>query len=128
MGATCLPELVSLYYGINYYEMIVKNALGEDPRQVFDRRAAQETPNASRFITADRTGVLRGITNNNAPASDIAMLELYAKAGTPSAALRTAKTVSGRWWSPAPRWTTASAVWTRSRAGSCWTMRTELPF
>ena len=54
---------------------------GEDPRQVFDRRAAQETPNASRFITADRTGVLRGITNNNAPASDIAMLELYAKAG-----------------------------------------------
>ena len=61
--------------------MIVKNALGEDPRQVFDRRAAQETPNASRFITADRTGVLRGITNNNAPASDIAMLELYAKAG-----------------------------------------------
>ncbi len=81
VGATCLPELVSLYYGINYYEMIVKNALGEDPRQVFDRRAAQETPNASRFITADRTGVLRGITNNNAPASDIAMLELYAKAG-----------------------------------------------
>lgn len=37
VGATCLPELVSLYYGINYYEMIVKNALGEDPRQVFDR-------------------------------------------------------------------------------------------
>ena len=28
-GATCLPELVSLRYNCNYYEMIVRNALGE---------------------------------------------------------------------------------------------------
>lgn len=29
-GATCLPELVSLRYDCDYYEMIVRNALGEN--------------------------------------------------------------------------------------------------
>lgn len=28
-GATCLPELVSLRYGINYYDLILSNALGQ---------------------------------------------------------------------------------------------------
>ena len=29
-GGTCLPEMVSIYYGINYYEAIVRLALGMD--------------------------------------------------------------------------------------------------
>jgi len=28
-GATCIPELISMYYGFDYYEKILKNALGE---------------------------------------------------------------------------------------------------
>lgn len=28
-GATCIPELISIHYGIDYYEMMIKKALGE---------------------------------------------------------------------------------------------------
>lgn len=28
-GATCIPELISLYYGFNFYEKILQNAFGE---------------------------------------------------------------------------------------------------
>ena len=30
-GATCLPELVSTYYGFDYYEQIIRVALGMNP-------------------------------------------------------------------------------------------------
>lgn len=29
-GATCLAELVSLYYGFDYYEQLIKAAMGEN--------------------------------------------------------------------------------------------------
>lgn len=28
-GATCIPELISMYYGFDFYELMLKNALGE---------------------------------------------------------------------------------------------------
>ena len=82
-GATCLPELVSLYYGIDYYEMIVRMAMGEDPRTVFDGRAHAPTPNASRFLMADKSGVLKEVANDNPPSEDIALMELYVSPGDP---------------------------------------------
>lgn len=80
-GATCLPELVSLYYGIDYYEMIVQMAMGEDPRPVFEGRASIPTPNASRFLMADKSGVLKELVNDNPPSDDIALMEFYVKPG-----------------------------------------------
>ena len=79
-GATCLPELVSLYYGVDYYEMIVQMAMGEDPRAIFNKRTGKTTPNASRFLMADRDGVVKSI-RCDAAGEDIALLELYAKPG-----------------------------------------------
>ena len=79
-GATCLPELVSLYYGVDYYEMIVQMAMGEDPRAVFNARAGKTTPNASRFLMSDRDGIVKNI-RCDATGEDIALLELYAKPG-----------------------------------------------
>lgn len=34
-GANCLPELVSAKYGINYYQMVILGAVGEDPVSYF---------------------------------------------------------------------------------------------
>lgn len=28
-GATCIPELISMYYGFDFYELMIRNALGE---------------------------------------------------------------------------------------------------
>ena len=79
-GATCCPEMVSLYYGVDYYEMIARMALGEDPRPLFAKRSAKRTPNASRFLTAPRDGVIEDI-RCDITGDDIAVLELYPKPG-----------------------------------------------
>jgi len=81
VGATCLPELVALYYGVDYYEMIAKMAVGEDPRPVFENRPGTETANASRFLMADREGVLKELINNNPPSDDIALMDIYVQPG-----------------------------------------------
>ncbi len=81
VGATCLPELVALYYGIDYYEMIVKTAMGEDPRPVFYNRPGTLTANASRFLMADQVGVVKEIVNKNPASDDIALMDIYVQPG-----------------------------------------------
>ncbi len=54
-GATCLAELVSLYYGFDYYEKIIKVALGEEV--CFESKEAN--PNASHLIMSNKTGVIK---------------------------------------------------------------------
>lgn len=81
VGATCLPELVSIYYGINYYEMIVELAMGKDPRSIFYNRNKIETPNASRFLMSNKNGVVKNIKNNIIDDEDIVLLDLYVKKG-----------------------------------------------
>ena len=49
-GATCLPEMVGLYYGINYYEAIVRLAMGMDVRFMF-RKDAPHRANLSKILT-----------------------------------------------------------------------------
>ncbi len=79
-GATCLPELVSLYYGVDYYAMIAEMAMGEDPRIRFNARPGTETPNASRFLMAPKNGIVKSISCE-AQGDDVALLDLYAKPG-----------------------------------------------
>lgn len=81
VGATCLPELVALFYGVDYYEMIVKMAMGEDPRPIFYARSGKETANASRFLMANRKGILKELVNQNPPSDDIALMDVYVKPG-----------------------------------------------
>lgn len=62
-GATCLVELVSLYYGFDYYEKILRVALGEK----VDFLPANEVrvPNASHLLMSDKDGVIVSIQNEN---------------------------------------------------------------
>ena len=72
-GATCLAELVSIYYGYDYYEKILKVALGEE----VDFNAADGSPaasyagvpNVSKLLMSDKDGVIKSQTDNN-PAND----------------------------------------------------------
>ena len=79
-GATNLPELVSIYFGIDYYKMIAMMAMGDDPRKEFNKRASTATANASHFLYVEQDGVLKSIDNaNSSDDADIAMLRIYAK-------------------------------------------------
>ena len=66
-GATCLAELVSIYYGFDYYEKLVLAALGEDV--VFPKEHA--VPNASMLLRSEKDGVICSIENKNEPDEDI---------------------------------------------------------
>ena len=63
-GATCLAELVSIYYGFDYYEKILKVALGEDPE--FDL-TSHAVPNASHLLMSDKDGKIISQTDHNDP-------------------------------------------------------------
>ena len=60
-GATCLPELVSIYYGLNYYEMIAAMAVGDDPAAIFARREDRHIANASRMLLSEKSGTVKTI-------------------------------------------------------------------
>lgn len=71
-GATCLPEMVSIYYGINYYEAIIRLALGMEVESMFGAHAPRR-PNLSKILTSKRAGIVRRIENENPAAAGILM-------------------------------------------------------
>lgn len=78
-GATCLAELVSIYYGFDYYEKIIQAALGERPEFPQD----QAVPNASKLLMSDRDGVLRSIADRNPPQENIYEVMFDYRVGEP---------------------------------------------
>lgn len=60
-GATCLAELVAIYYDFDYYEKIIRVALGEE----VDFSSDKAVPNASHLLLSDKDGVIRAQYNNN---------------------------------------------------------------
>lgn len=60
VGANCLPELTSNYFGFDYYEMILRTALGESPIPIFESRK-QPMATMSRMIQSRVSGVVKKI-------------------------------------------------------------------
>ena len=65
VGANGIPELVSLYFGIDYFEMIIACAMGDDPSEIFAKRLKVPQPNASRMLTTEQSGEVLEIINKN---------------------------------------------------------------
>ena len=76
-GATCLAELVSIYYGYDYYEKLIRAALGED----LEFPQNQAVPNASMLLRSDRDGIIQSITNRNVEDPDICEIQFDYKVG-----------------------------------------------
>jgi biotin carboxylase len=66
-GATCLPELVSTYYGFDYYEQIVRAALRTNPD--FHIRCSQ--PCACELLISNEGGEIVELENGNGNREDI---------------------------------------------------------
>ena len=56
VGANCLPELVSYYWDIDYYEMIICMALGENPIPIFERRSLSPNVVLAKMLKANMSG------------------------------------------------------------------------
>ena len=84
-GATCLAELTSIYYGFDYYEKILRVALGEK----VDFTATEVlTPNASMLLSTDKAGTIVSQTNSNEPDPDIVDIHFDYNVGDPVRAFR----------------------------------------
>ena len=79
-GGTCLPETVGLYYGIDYYEAIVRLALDMEPDRMF-AGAAPRRANLSHTLLSGRNGVVRAVRNENEPSDDIVDLSFNISPG-----------------------------------------------
>lgn len=60
-GATQLIELTSLYYGFDYYEKILRVAMGE--KVDFSPDNEKRVPNASHLLMSNKSGVIKEIAN-----------------------------------------------------------------
>ena len=69
-GATALPELVSIYYGLDYYKMIAILAMGGDAEQFFAGREDRHVANASRMLLSEQDGVIRKLSFDFDPEAD----------------------------------------------------------
>lgn len=65
-GATCLAELVSIYYGYDYYEKLILAALGEN----LEFPQEQANPNASMLLRSEKDGIITKIADGNEPGDD----------------------------------------------------------
>ena len=60
-GATCISETTGLHFGIDYYEALVKLAMGEDVRPMFSLPRDLRRPAVSHLLAAPSAGILRRI-------------------------------------------------------------------
>lgn len=60
-GANGLTDITGKYFGINYYEMIVLTALGEDPRALFNKRLEIPRAAISKMITSNISGIAKRV-------------------------------------------------------------------
>ncbi len=78
-GATGLSEIVSLRYDIDYYQVILRLALGEDVQVYFS--TPKEKAVLTHTLTAPREGILRRIINHSLPAGAVKELSFNIEPG-----------------------------------------------
>lgn len=66
VGANCLPELVEINFGVEYYKMIATMAVGENPLIYWEKRINKNKAGLARMIIEERnSGVINEIKNKN---------------------------------------------------------------
>ena len=60
-GATCITNTVGIYYGIDYFEAIVRAALGMDVKELFQREDIPRTPSVTRLLSAEQKGIVEAV-------------------------------------------------------------------
>ncbi len=76
-GGACLPESVSLYYGFNHYENIIKTALSE----IIDFKFKSPTPNACQMLISNKKGKIKKIDYSKVNDPDLVYLSFDYKEG-----------------------------------------------
>ncbi len=81
IGANCLPEIVSTYYGIDVYKMILDVSLGLDVREWFNQNKKQPVACYAKILFSNKSGILKSIRNQNKNNTNILDISFYVKEG-----------------------------------------------
>ena len=82
VGANCLPELVEINFGIEYYKMIAAMAVGENPLEYWGKRNSKTTAGLARMIlSTEESGTLEDIKYTGAMDEDILEITFFKKPG-----------------------------------------------
>ena len=78
VGANCLPELVEINYGIEYYKMIASMAISENPLEFWSQRSRENKAGLARMIIETKnSGILKEIVNSNKKDDDIVEITFF---------------------------------------------------
>lgn len=81
IGANCLPQITSIYYGIDIYKMIIDMAVGVNPKKYFVENKKEATASYALMLYAEKSGVLKKIVNNNCESEDIEEITFFVESG-----------------------------------------------
>ena len=94
VGANSLPELTSYYMGLNYYEMVIRCAIGESAKDYFAMRSGGADCVLTRQLFTIKQGVIGEIKVEND--SYVKQLELFVKEGDMVSAFTNSKDCIGK--------------------------------
>lgn len=81
IGANCLPELVSIHYGIDYYKMVIAAALGENPYDLWRQRRNPRSALSS-MIISEKNGVFESAELSIEPPFCLKNFLIFSKTGS----------------------------------------------
>lgn len=82
VGANCLPELVEINFGIEYYKMIATMAVGGNPLKYWEERNTEATAGLARMIlSTERKGILKDIKFDGNTTDDILEITFFKHPG-----------------------------------------------
>lgn len=81
IGANCLPQLTSIYYDIDIYQMIVQTAMGKEPLSYFNSKRNSCACGYARMLISEKDGTLKEIINTNSENKKIVEITFFVKPG-----------------------------------------------
>lgn len=81
IGANCLPELVGINFGINYYKMAIAAALGINPQEIWEARSQSKCGVSKMVVSPDKAGVIERISYVGNLADDINDITIFVHPG-----------------------------------------------
>ena len=82
VGANCLPELVEINFGIEYYKMIAAMAVGENPLKYWENRNKEETAGLAKMIfSTEQKGILKNVSFVGEKTEDILEITFFKHPG-----------------------------------------------
>lgn len=82
VGANCLPELVQINFGVEYYKMIVVMALGKNPIELWEQRRTTTKAGLARMILeTEKSGILDSIEYRGIVEGDVLEVTFFKHPG-----------------------------------------------